>query len=186
MVETPFDHLARAAGRWPDRPAVIASGEAVTYARLRERVEALAARMAALGVEPGQRVCVAGERKLDFITGVLAGFARGAVVVPLPAGDAELEAQIVADCAPRAVVRSGGDLTEVDAAAPAANPGLAMLLYSSGTTSGERKAARITHDVLHATVSYINDVMSFTNEAVEYAAAPIHHAFGLGRARARR
>jgi acyl-CoA synthetase (AMP-forming)/AMP-acid ligase II len=184
MAETPFDHLVRAAGRWPDSPAIIASGEAVTYTQLRDRGAALAARMAARGIETGQRVCIGGESKLGFITGILAGFARGAVVVPLPAGDAALEAQIVADCAPRIVARGGDCLIDADMAARPADPGLAMLLYSSGTTAGERKAARITHDVLCATVAYINDVMSFSSEAVEYAAGPIHHAFGLGRARA--
>lgn len=44
------------------------------------------------GVGPGQRVCVAGERKVEFITGVLAGFACRAAVLLLAAGDAAVEA----------------------------------------------------------------------------------------------
>jgi long-chain acyl-CoA synthetase len=90
----------------------------------------------------------------------------------------------VADCAPRRIIGCGGDLIDTDAAAQAADSSLAMLLYSSGTADSECKPVRITYDVLRATVSYINDVMSLSSDAAEYAAAPIHHAFRFGCARA--
>ncbi|MBX0328268.1 AMP-binding protein, partial [Oscillochloris sp. ZM17-4] len=52
------DWLARQATARPGRPALIAPGITWTFAELHRRADAAAARLADLGVRPGDRVAV--------------------------------------------------------------------------------------------------------------------------------
>ena len=58
LGETVGAHFQRAAARWPDRPALIMREQAIrwTYAELQAQVDAFAAGLLALGLEPGDRV----------------------------------------------------------------------------------------------------------------------------------
>lgn len=61
---------------------------------------------------------------------------------------------------------------------------MAMIIYSSGTTSGEKKGIEVSYRILLETTRYMNRVMAIDEEIVEYVIAPIVHAFGFGRCRA--
>ena len=72
--------MAGGAAKEDDRP-----DEVTGWATVASRAEALAARLAGLGVAPGERVALFGLNSLDYVV-ALAGVARlGAVVVPLNA-----------------------------------------------------------------------------------------------------
>ena len=51
-------HFDRAAKRWPDRPALIVRQQKInwTYRELKERIDAFAAGLLALGLSPGDRM----------------------------------------------------------------------------------------------------------------------------------
>ncbi|WFB09331.1 amino acid adenylation domain-containing protein [Streptomyces sp. LX-29] len=75
--------LAAAARRHPDRPALAADGLVLSYAELDGRVDEVAARLAAHGVRPGDRVGVHAPKGVTAVTALYAALRAGAVVAPL-------------------------------------------------------------------------------------------------------
>jgi long-chain acyl-CoA synthetase len=49
-------HVERAARHFPDKPAILFEGHALTYAELQQEVDRTAHGLARLGVQPGDRV----------------------------------------------------------------------------------------------------------------------------------
>ena len=81
---TLLDYLDTAARRYPDKPAIAYCGTTLAYARLRERVDALAAYLQQrLGVAPGDRVLLASQNCPQFVTAFYAVLRAGGVVVPV-------------------------------------------------------------------------------------------------------
>lgn len=183
------DWFFRRALMTPDRPAVVdATGRppragaqvrsdgtpVYTYRALAERGLRLAARLAAVGVEPGDRVAMLARNRIEYLDVLLACARLGTVFVPLNWRLAPAEiGQIVADAAPRLVLhdeegepaRAAAALDvetlplgeAYEAALDRADPGAArgpaagvgledpwMLLYTGGTT-GRSKGAVISH-----------------------------------------
>ncbi|MEZ3183316.1 AMP-binding protein, partial [Streptomyces pimonensis] len=69
--------------RTPQAVAVRWDGGVLTYRGLEERADRLAARLAALGVGPEERVALLMERSPEVVTAVLGVLKAGAVYVPL-------------------------------------------------------------------------------------------------------
>jgi len=65
------------------KEALRARGESHTYLDLRRRAEALAARLQAWGISPGDRVAVMSQNTPDFVFALLGALKAGAVVVPV-------------------------------------------------------------------------------------------------------
>jgi carnitine-CoA ligase len=80
------DLLALRAATTPARTALRVAGEAVSYRELSDRVAALAAGLAALGVRPGDPVCVLFDTSIDYVASWLALTRLGAVEVPVNTG----------------------------------------------------------------------------------------------------
>jgi amino acid adenylation domain-containing protein/non-ribosomal peptide synthase protein (TIGR01720 family) len=158
---------ARAA-ETPDAACVEFADGRWTYAELRARAEAVARRLAARGVGPGDRVGIATEASARMVAAVAGILRIGAAVVPLdPEYPADRLAFMVQDSGARFVlVPAGGAnvdfggartlaLDEGDAdgadgsfAAPAVRPGdVAYVTYTSGST-GTPKAVLTTHATL--------------------------------------
>ncbi len=78
------DQLADAARRHGPAPALIAPGLTLSHTELAARVDALAARLTAEGVAPGDRVALTVEYGWEQIAGPLAILRAGAVCLPLP------------------------------------------------------------------------------------------------------
>ncbi len=76
-------------------PALVSSGEVVTYEALRAQVAAVRGGMVQVGVVPGDRVAIITASNWYFVVGYLAALGAGAVVVPLnpqsPAAELERE-----------------------------------------------------------------------------------------------
>lgn len=75
--------VGEVATRQPEAPAIVAGGEVVSYAELRDRAMALAHRLRELNVTPGATVGIAMERGIDAIVSILAVGSTGAAYVPL-------------------------------------------------------------------------------------------------------
>jgi len=97
-----------------EQPAVIAEREdgavdSVTFAGLRRRVLGLASGLAALGLQPGDRVGLLMETGLEAVVSLLAVSAMGAVIVPLFSGfEAEAVCARLSAAGARAVIGGQG------------------------------------------------------------------------------
>jgi amino acid adenylation domain-containing protein len=159
--------IARAADRAPDAVAVSCGDETLSYARLRERADALARRLAGHEVVG---VCL--ERSTDMVVALLAAWSAGAAYLPLdPEYPAERREFMIADSGASVVVTEAviTDAVSTGAAAPAspaaahraaAGPAAehapAYVSYTSGST-GVPKGVAVTHANLAARVRWMAD-----------------------------
>jgi len=102
--------FAEAARKYPDRPALSAKSsgsktwKTLTYQQLSEKVRQITLGLRALGIEPGDRVALLSENRIEWAVADLAALAAGAVSVPiyptLPAGQV---AHILSDSGAKAI-----------------------------------------------------------------------------------
>ncbi len=117
------------ADRTPDATAVSFGDRTVSYRELDECANAVAARLIALGVGPGQRVALCIDRSIEMVVGLLGVSKAGGVYVPLdPATPAERLRTMVGDAQPTAVLTSGGHLELVSALLDGAGEGPELIL----------------------------------------------------------
>ncbi|HKE75632.1 MAG TPA: AMP-binding protein [Acidimicrobiales bacterium] len=187
----------------PDRPVVRDPGGAwLTGADLLARTEAVAGRLAAAGLAPGDRVLLSGPASGDLVVAHAAALRMGCVVVPVNAAYTPREVGVIAaDARPRAALLddpamrdavAGADPglvvagTEVDlpaGPAPAldavgpADP--ALLPYTSGTT-GMPKGALLSHGNLLASAEGLLSAWRWTPDDVLVLCLPLFHMHGLG------
>jgi len=75
--------LARTAAVHGARPAVIHGERRISYGRLKEHADRLAARLAALGYAPGERAALLAENSIEYVIAYFAAAQAGLAVVPL-------------------------------------------------------------------------------------------------------
>lgn len=75
-----FDHIA---GRFPDRPALVVRHQNVrlSYAELKQRVDAVAAGLIALGLKPGDRIGIWSPNNLEWVLTQFATAKAGLILV---------------------------------------------------------------------------------------------------------
>lgn len=160
--------VSDAAGKFPDKAAVISGGRQVTYSELENLSSGLAARLVAAGVRPGDLVGLCVERTERMVVCLLGIMKTGAAYVPMdPAFPAERLAfmcedagmpVIVAESSTQAVVAgSGAKIFLLDGTSgPACPAGLsssgggehpAYVMFTSGST-GRPKGVVIPHRAL--------------------------------------
>ncbi|HEX5333512.1 MAG TPA: AMP-binding protein, partial [Cellulomonas sp.] len=202
---SPATALAQLARRQPETVSVVADdGTVLTASRLHDATVALAGRLAAGGVQPGDRVVYAGRNSPAALLTLLASAHLGAVYVPLNFRLAPAEVRLALDhCTPHALVVEEElaalysvagrhvpvSLTAHDAAgaaAPAVVPprrvleadDLAVIMYTSGT-SGRPKGVMLTHGNLWWSQRNIDEVFDTRRNDVTLAVAPMFHIGGL-------
>ncbi|GAB6040379.1 amino acid adenylation domain-containing protein [Endothiovibrio diazotrophicus] len=151
----------------PERVALTAGGETLSYGALRARARSIAGRLINAGVRAGDRVVVLQERHADLVASLLAVQYSGAAYVPVDPGYPEERLRwVLEDAEPALVLTERGyrDLEalqgidclcveEIGAAAgdaplPGPTPGeLAYLIFTSGST-GRPKGVQIEHRAL--------------------------------------
>ena len=107
----PIDFFFRAARLFPERTALIGSGQVLTYAALTARVNAAACALQQCDPEPGTRVGICAGNTVEHIVALLAVLAAGKVWVPLNARNpaAELD-RIIAFTEPTIVLAEAAHL----------------------------------------------------------------------------
>lgn len=202
MTATMLDVVDRRARDIPDRIAFVVEDEIVTYRGLADDSVALAARIAAAGVAPGDCCAIVLPTCADAIRLVYAVQRAGgvpAIVDPgLPApvmkrrierlvpaavfGSGDLASALGAASALSFQVRTIADLP-LASARPAHRPSpedLAYLQFTSGST-GEARAAAVSHRSLLAGLASIGARFDITESDVAATWAPLHYSPGLVR-----
>jgi len=64
---TIYDLITRGAAVQGDAPAVIQGDRTLSFRQLRQRVDALAAGLAGLGIGPGERICVLAQNDAAYV-----------------------------------------------------------------------------------------------------------------------
>lgn len=174
----------------------------MTWQELDRAVDRAARGFAAAGLVPGYRVVVLLPNGLDFVVTYLGLLRAGLVAVPLNTGlTAHEVAGVLAHSGARLVVASEdlagkvhdegirlvrpGELAGEALLAPQPDPeALAVLLYTSGT-SGEPRAAMLSHRALLANVDHLvrlgerDPDAAMTSGDVVLGVLPLFHVFGL-------
>jgi len=189
----------------PARPVLLdaADGAVLTGLQVDERTAALAVRLAAAGVRPGDRVVVSCAPSVATVLAYVALLRLGAVVVPANTAYTAAElAHIVGDVDP--VMALLDDPARIDAlplgshrtdlstlrpsdaagwavldAATAGSP--ALIAFTSGTT-GRPKGAVLSHGNLEAGAAALVDAWGWTPDDRLVHALPMFHMHGLGAA----
>lgn len=184
----------------PQRLAIFAGDQRVTYGRLLQRVVQAASLLRARGVAAGDRVVLAASATASFVYGYLGCHYLGAIAVPVDPKIAPQRLDFIARKAtPKAVflaramrgsaveshpveeLAAGGASASVDPVATGADEA-ADLLFTSGTT-GEPKGVVLSHGAILAAAKYINAFIGNKAGDREVVPLPLSHSFGLGRLR---
>lgn len=165
------EHFERQCDRAPDRPALLAGDDSVSYAQLEARANRIAHLLRARGVHRGALVGLALDRGVDMVAALLGILKSGAGYVPLDPGfPVERLAYMASDAGLAALITQGAhagkfdlrgrpvlaldQLTHELAEAPATRIGvgadsasaesIAYVIYTSGST-GRPKGVSVPH-----------------------------------------
>ena len=128
-----WDNLATNARRYPDKAALVFFGATVSYRQLMEGAERLAARLAQLGVQRGDRVVLCMQNCPQLVMAHFAILRANAVVVPVnPMNRAEELKHYITDPDTKVAITTGDLAPEMAKAsnALAAGEGLAHLVVT--------------------------------------------------------
>ena len=160
-VPQPF--LAQAAARG-EATAVLTDGETLTYRAFARRAGAVAAALAARGVEPGSVVAVCARRSVEMLAAIQGVLLAGAAYAPIdPDYPAARRNDMLADLGHPLVVASAQcaglfppdrvvvpEARDADPVCRAVNPDdLAYVIYTSGSTGRPKGVAIEHHSVLN-------------------------------------
>jgi fatty-acyl-CoA synthase len=188
------------AGKFPDKPATIFAGLALSYSELREKIEHLAGHLQhACGVKRGDRVLLDMQNGHDFVIACLAILRADAVVVPVsPMNLAEELRHYLEDSDARVAITeqdlfsrfSGLPLDhlvvpqEISSKSTSPDPSLAqpddlcLMPYTSGST-GRPKGCMHTHATVLHNVAGAAAWKHIDENTVALATAPFFHVTGL-------
>jgi pyochelin synthetase len=156
----------------PDAPAVIAGSATLSYATLLRRANAVAARLQAAGLRPGELVAIAMPKGWEQVAGTLGVLLAGGAFLPidttLPSAriaallsDAGVGLALVSTASPAlphgaaALCVDGSETDRSSQPAAPAPDSLAYVIYTSGST-GMPKGVMIAHGAAQNTIADIN------------------------------
>ncbi len=197
------DYLIESARRAPDKVALVCGSERLTYAELDARSNALAHRLAADGVERGDRVIVFADNTVETVIAFWAVLKANAVVsIVNPLTKSDKLAYLLNDCRPSALISEPrlepvfraparacpylksvivGGLGAGEAAPPprrALDIDLAAIVYTSGST-GDPKGVMLTHRNMLAACASISTYLEIAHDEVILNALPLAFDYGL-------
>ncbi len=206
-TDTVVDRFDRAADRDPQRVALVAHGETMTFAGLRDRSRAVAGVLARRGIGPETTVGLAIPRSLDSIVALFAVLRVGAAYVPLELDHPdERIAAIVADARPEVILTVSAvsprltgdrvDLIELDRPLPEAEPFVtfapddpdrlrhpAYTIYTSGSTGKPKgvvtEYAGLTNMLINHQRRIFEPVLAEHNHRVFRIAHTVSFAFDM-------
>ncbi|MFG1944014.1 amino acid adenylation domain-containing protein [Nonomuraea sp. NPDC048826] len=180
-LPTVVELFGRQAANTPDKIALVAGAERLTYAALDEAANRLAARLAAAGAGPGTLVAICAAKSAACVTAMLAVARTGAAHLPLdpsyPTARLEL---VLADSGAHLLLTEGEPVTigvpviRLDedqppaapfAAAPPDPASPAYVIYTSGST-GRPKGVVVPHRALTNLLYGMRDLLGSTEDDV--------------------
>jgi long-chain acyl-CoA synthetase len=193
--------------REPARIALVLADQqqSVSFGELDLRARRAAARLARMGVRPGDRIALSVPNGLAFLDGFFGGLYAGCTLLPIPPMSAAPElaarlrharcAALISSDATRALAHGAlaawpaaraieadelvADSEAIDAPLDLAPEQVAMILYTSGTT-GSAKGAMITHASLAThTAALVHHVLCLRGDDRILAALPLTHSYGI-------
>lgn len=189
------DLLVSPASAWPDRTAISDGDVSYTFAQLEQGAQAVAARLAELGVKAGDRVAILAEKRAIMPLLAIAVWKRGAVYAPLDGAEPAARLQtLITRLDPAAVIAldqrdpvgpadrflGGGQLAEVLAEPVEAQATVtrrpeqaAYIVWASGS-SGEPQGVEVSAAALLAYFGNHNEVLRITSESRVLSLAPFH------------
>jgi long-chain acyl-CoA synthetase len=198
--------LLDSAQRFPDKTALVAGPERLTYAELARRANAFAAALRRHGVTRGERVVIFLHNSAEAVIAVFGTLIAGGVFsVVNPGTKADKLAYILNHCTAKALVTEPRLAAVADAArsrapavaatlttpldyrqtAPLAHPGidldLAMIVYTSGST-GFPKGVMMTHANIVAAATSITTYLESRADDVVLSVLPLAFDYGLYQA----
>ena len=118
-----WDNLATNARRYPDKPALVFFGSTVTYAQLAAGAERVAVRLAALGVQRGDRVVLCMQNCPQLVMAHFGILRANAVVVPVnPMNRAEELKHYITDPDTKVAITTGDLAPEMAKASNSLHP----------------------------------------------------------------
>jgi acyl-CoA ligase (AMP-forming) (exosortase A-associated) len=138
------DLVFEAARRWAERPAVCFDGTELDYATLAARVGQAGDGLRALGLEPGERVAVYLEKRIETVVALFGAAAADAVFVPVnPLLKPRQVAYILRDCNVRVLVTSAMRLAALRDDLAECPDLSAVVLADGGAADGSAAGRRV-------------------------------------------
>jgi o-succinylbenzoate---CoA ligase len=175
-----FGHwLSAAAGRHPDRVAVEAPGESVTYRELLLRAVRAAGALHVRGVRRGEPVALLLEPGLPFVEALHGCLLLGAPAVPIDPRLAERErSALLSDVEARVERPMRGDSGVFELPAPPERDDVALVMHTSGT-SGKPQAVPLTFGNVRANARGLAQAMGLRDDERWLSPLPLSHVGGL-------
>src|SRR5215216_3896302 len=175
-----FGHwLSAAAGRHPDRVAVEAPGESVTYRELLLRAVRAAGGLHMRGVRRGEPVALMLEPGLPFVEALHGCLLLGAPAVPIDSRLADRERErVLREVEVRVERPMRGDTGVFQLPDPPERDDVALVMHTSGTTGRPRPVA-ITFDNIRANARGVAERMRLGDDERWLAPLPLAHVGGL-------
>jgi long-chain acyl-CoA synthetase len=185
-----IEMLDSAAGRWPQKPAIIEDSNIISYAGLIEKVAAFASQLQALKVRAGSRVGLSCPNSAAYIALTFALWRIKAIVVPIPtectdeeisaiAASMQLEALLSQKSSEQsAPLEENIFFAPLNQSIRPDNHGLniAFIRFTSGTTNA-RKGVVICHETIRERVRVANTALGIGPDDVVMWCLPMSHHF---------
>jgi o-succinylbenzoate---CoA ligase len=175
-----FGHwLSAAAGRHPDRVAVEAPGESVTYRELLLRAVRAAGALHMRGVRRGEPVALLLEPGLPFVEALHGCLLLGAPAVPIDPRLAQRERDaVLREIEVRVERPMRGETGVFQLPDPPERESVALVMHTSGTT-GKPKPVTITFGNIRANARGVAQAMGLTDDERWLCPLPLSHVGGL-------
>ena len=204
MIDAPHSKLLcdilRHAINTPDRIALVAGDDRVTYARLAASIEHAAACLRAFSVERGDRIMLVAQKQVEFIYLYFAAHWLGVINVVVDALSPRERLDYIAEttrpvvvfgdnvdlkgyrCVSFRAAALAGRAGEITSLSPCSENDVADVMFTTGTT-GAPKGVCLSHANIAGSAANTNGFIGTAADDVEALALPLSHSFGLGRVR---
>lgn len=176
------------AERYRDRVALLDGRREITYGELADHALRVASVLANAGVQPGDRVVLAGRNSMDWVCIALGILCAGATAVPIGHGVSGMEYSRILSVTVPVLVIDDSRIVDIMRSAKITRPradrrvaerdDVALILSTSGST-GASKQVPMTHGQLTRLYAAVADRLELTSADRVIGAVPFAHSFGF-------